>query len=175
MLQGRASAPLMRRQRCCGAPAIARRWVARTRAPKLVVATQTRVVEAAVDVEGTWVPSVPTLAVVPTADEDLWRLAAAVLSPAATAWFARRSAGTGLDRGALKVTGPDLAALPLPTDEAAWGAAAVALQAFVASPAPGALDAYLDAAAEAYAVAPAVTAWWRSRAGSAVRTGVTAD
>ena len=98
------------------APTIARRWVARTRVPKLVVATQTRVVEAAVDVEGVWVPSVPTLAVLPTDTDELWRLAAAVLSPAATAWFARRSAGTGLDRGALKVTGPDLTDLPLPTD-----------------------------------------------------------
>ncbi len=171
----RWTAPVVDLARLADAPAVARRWVARTRAPKLVVATQTRVVEAAVDVEGTWVPSVPTLAVVPTADEDLWRLAAAVLSPAATAWFARRSAGTGLDRGALKVTGPDLTALPLPNDGAAWDAAVVALRAFVASPAPGALDAYLDAAAGAYGVAPAVTAWWRSRAGSAVRTGVTAD
>ena len=156
------------------APTIARRWVARTRVPKLVVATQTRVVEAAVDVEGVWVPSVPTLAVLPTDTDELWRLAAAVLSPAATAWFARRSAGTGLDRGALKVTGPDLTDLPLPTDAIAWDTAALALRAFVASPEPRALDAYLDAAARAYGVTPAVTAWWRSRAGSAVRFGVAA-
>ena len=102
--------------------------------PKLVVATQTRVVEAAVDVGGTWVPSVPTLAVMPADPGDLWHLAAAVLSPAATAWFARRSAGTGLDRGALKVAGPDLSALPLPGDAAAWDDAAAALQA--SSPRP---------------------------------------
>jgi hypothetical protein len=142
-------------------------------ASKLVVATQTRIVEAAVDVEGTWVPSVPTLAVLPArgADiDDLWRLAAAVLSPAATAWLARRSAGTGLDRGALKVAAPDLVALPLPGDAQAWDAAAVALRAFVDSPAAAALDAYLDAAADAYGVSPLVTAWWRSRAGTAVRT-----
>jgi hypothetical protein len=114
------------------APPVAQRWVARTRAPKLVVATQTRVVEAAVDVGGTWVPSVPTIAVVPTDPDDLWRLAAAVLSPAATAWLVRRSAGTGLDRGALKVAGPDLVALPLPSNGAAWDAAATALRALVA-------------------------------------------
>ena len=174
-------APVVDRERLEGAPPIARRWVARTRVPKLVVATQTRIVEAAVDVGGTWVPSVPTLAVIPasgpgdngTDPDELWRLAAAVLSPAATAWLARRSAGTGLDRGALKVAGPDLVALPLPGDAAAWDAAAVALRAFVDAPVAGALDAYLDAAARAYGVSPLVTAWWRGRAGTAVRTGGT--
>ena len=171
----RWTAPVVDLRRLAEAPAIARRWVERTRAPKLVVATQTRVVEAAVDVGGTWVPSVPTLAVMPADAGDLWHLAAAVLSPAATAWFARRSAGTGLDRGALKVAGPDLSALPLPGDAAAWDDAAAALQAFVAAPDQGSLDVYLDAAATAYDVGPAVTAWWRDRAGSAVRTGVTSD
>ena len=94
--------------------------MARCRGPKLVVATQTRVVEAAVDAAGTWVPSVPALAVVPHDPDDLWRLAAAVLAPAATAWLAHRSVGTALDRRALKVAEPDLAALPLPVDAAAW-------------------------------------------------------
>lgn len=153
------------------APPVAQRWVERTRAPKLVVATQTRVVEAAVDVGGTWVPSVPTLAVVPTDGDDLWRLAAAVLSPAATAWLVRRAAGTGLDRGALKVAGPDLAALPLPVDGEAWDAAADSLRAFVAAPSPAALDAYLDSARRAYRAPDALTAWWRHHAGTAVRVG----
>src|SRR5690606_12549856 len=80
------------------APAAARRGVERSGGPKLVVASQTRVVEAAVDEEGSWVPSVPALAVLPADPADLWLVAAAVLSPAATAWLARRSAGTALDR-----------------------------------------------------------------------------
>jgi hypothetical protein len=167
----RWAAPVVDLARLQAAPPIARRWVARTRVPKLVVATQTRVVEAAVDVDGTWVPSVPTLAVLPTDPDDLWHLGAAVLSPAATAWLARRSAGTGLERGALKVAGPDLVALPLPADTAAWDAAATALRSFVRAPDPPTLEAYLDAAARAYGVGAAVTAWWRARAGTAVRTG----
>lgn len=152
-----------------GAPPAARRWVERTRGPKLVVATQTRVVEATVDVEGTWVPSVPALAVVPHDPGDLWRLAAAVLSPAASAWLARRGAGTGLDRASLKVAGPDLAELPLPVDACAWDAAAVALERYVAAPGPDALATYLDAAARAYGTAAEVSAWWRGLSGTAVR------
>jgi hypothetical protein len=165
-------APVVDRSRLATvAPRAARRWVERTRVPKLVVATQTRVVEAAVDHEGAWVPSVPALAVVPADPDDMWRLAAALLSPAATAWLARRAAGTGLERGALKVAGPDLAALPLPADQACWDAAALALRGLVAAPGPAALDAYLVAIAQAYGVPGSLTAWWRGRAGTAVRHG----
>jgi hypothetical protein len=137
----------------------ARRWVDRTRGPKIVVANQTRVVEAAVDRAGTWVPSVPALAVVPHAPGDLWRLAAAVLSPAATAWLARRAAGTALDRRALRVAAPHLATLPLPADAAAWDAAAAALRRVGDD--PGAREEYLAAAGAAYG-APELAAWWRS-------------
>jgi N-6 DNA Methylase len=150
-------------------PPVAQRWVARCRAPKLVVGTQTRVVEAAVDAVGLWVPSVPALAVVPHDLGEVWRLAAAVLAPAATAWLAHRSVGTALDRAALKVAKPDLAALPLPTDAGAWDAATTALRAYASEPGEGRLDRYLAAAETAYGTAPELTAWWRARAGTAVR------
>jgi hypothetical protein len=160
------------------APPIARRWVERTRVPKLVVATQTRVVEAGVDAEGMWVPSVPALAVLPSsagtaggAEVGLWHLAAALLSPAATAWLVRRAAGTGLERGALKVAAPDLAALPLPADRGAWDAAAGALAAYLAGPGEEALAAYLDAIEGAYGTPASLSRWWRQRAGTVVRTG----
>ena len=170
-------APVVDAGRLAGAPPAARRWVERTRQPKLVVATQTRVVEAAVDTGGRWVPSVPALAVLPDADSPVgvWHLAAAVLSPAATAWLARRSAGTGLERGALKVAAPDLAALPLPEEGEAWDAAAAALATFAAGPtAPGAgalLDRYLGAVAAAYGTAAPLDRWWRRRAGTVVQAG----
>ena len=120
----RWEAPVVDLDRLSGAPPVAQRWVARYRAPKLVVASQTRVVEAAVDPAGDWVPSVPALAVVPHDPDDLWRLAAALLAPAASAWLAHRSGGTALDGRAIKVAKPDLAALPLPGDPTAWDAAA---------------------------------------------------
>jgi hypothetical protein len=143
----------------------ARRWVDRTRRPKLVVATQTRVVEVAVDEGGTWVPSVPALAVVPADPgdpDDLWALAAALASPAATAWLLRRAPGAALGRGALKVAARDLAELPLPTDAGAWADATAAFRAG----APG-LDAFTAAAAAAYGSPPDLVAWWRERLGAA--------
>src|SRR5690606_24013222 len=70
-------------------------WVAATSGPKVVVATQTRVGEAAVDETGSWVPSTPTIAVrgiddtagsVPgdTEIDRLWALAAVICSPLGT-------------------------------------------------------------------------------------------
>ena len=116
-----------------GAPAV-RRWRARTDRPKILVATQTRVVEPVVDEGGGWIPSVPVIAVVPHDPADLWPLAAALAAPAATAWLLRRAPGAALSRRALKIAGPDLAGLPLPTDAAAWAAATAAFRALVAAP-----------------------------------------
>jgi hypothetical protein len=145
-----------------GAPAV-RRWVARAQAPKLVVANQTRVAELAVDTAGIWVPSVPALSVVPRDPADLWRLAAAVASPAATAWLLRRAPGTALARDALKVAAPDLLALPLPADDAAWEQAADAARTYSARPSAAARDRFALAAATAYGTPDSLTAWWSSR------------
>lgn len=153
----------------------ARAWAARTARPKLLVATQTRVVELAVDEGGGWVPSVPVIAVVPHDPDDLWRLAAALGSPAATVWLSRRTPGVALARGALKVSAGDLAALPLPAEDEPWAAAADALRAYATATAvcPGAdvtaaVDAYADAAAAAYRSPPEVVAWWRDRLDAAI-------
>ena len=145
----------------------ARRWVERARVPKLLVATQTRVVEAAVDPVGSWVPSVPVVAVVPHDPADLWRVAAAVASPAATAWLLGRAPGTALARDAIKVAAPDLLALPVPAEREAWDEAAAAARAVTTGPAsesPAARDQFLAAATAAYATAPSLTDWWRARA-----------
>jgi hypothetical protein len=147
-----------------GGPA-ARRWVERARVPKLLVAAQTRVVEPVVDAPGTWVPSVPVLSVVPHDPADLWRLAAAVASPTATAWLLGRAPGTALARGALKVAAPDLLALPLPVDRGAWDDAGAAASELAAGPSsPAARDRFLEAVTVAYGAPPTVTAWWRERA-----------
>ena len=147
-----------------GAPA-ARRWVERARVPKLLVAAQTRVVEPVVDAAGSWVPSVPVLSVVPHDPADLWRLAAAVASPAATAWLLGRAPGTALARGALKVAAADLLGLPLPVDRGAWDDAAAAVRELAAGPSsPAPRDRFLEAVTDAYGAPPTVTAWWRERA-----------
>ena len=69
-------------------PSIAR-WVQSQLVPKLVIATQTRVLEVAVDDDGCFVPSTPVIAV-HAPPERLWHLAAALGAPPITALaFAR--------------------------------------------------------------------------------------
>lgn len=105
--------------------------------PKVLVATQTRVIEAVVDVDGSAWPSVPVISVLPlleTTDAglleaELWKLAAAVMAPPAVVWMAQRAAGTGRSASALRITATLVQGLPLPVDDAAWCGAAEALRA----------------------------------------------
>ncbi|MCU1352750.1 MAG: hypothetical protein JWM05_1959, partial [Acidimicrobiales bacterium] len=144
--------PALRR----GEPGVAR-WVDDRLVPKVVVASQTRVGEAAVDARGRWVPSVPLVAVV-AAPERLWDVAALVASPPIAALAMARSAGAALSDGALKLSARQILDLPLPADEGAWQRGTAALQA-------GDLDRFGEQMTLAYGLAaddPVVT-WWRSR------------
>lgn len=99
-------------------------WVRARLVPKVLVATQTKVLEAVVDEQGAWLPVVPLLTVTPRAGVDagvdLWMLAAAIASPVATAEAARVSYGTALGANAIKLSAKQLLALPLPVDREAW-------------------------------------------------------
>jgi hypothetical protein len=107
-------------------------WADARLRPKVVVATQTPVVEAAVDEDGSWWPSVPVISVVPVVErprvEELWMLAAALSAPPVTAWLAERTSGTALAARALRVTARLVAAVPLPVDDRQWSAGAEALR-----------------------------------------------
>jgi hypothetical protein len=139
-------------------------WLGAVLAPKLVVASQTKVLEAAADPHGRWVPSTPSISVVPGDPDDLGRLLAAVCSPPASAWVARQAAGTALSVDTIRVTRAMLEALPLPSDPSAWDEAAAALAA-------GDLDAYSTAAVAMYGLgrreAKELLGWWRPRARTA--------
>ena len=100
-------------------------WAQRRLVPKVLVATQTRVLEACVDRDGSWLPSVPVLTVVPTGGFDLDLLGAAICSPVASAWAAAHFTGAGLSSAALKVSARQLLALPLP--DRPWDAAVALL------------------------------------------------
>jgi hypothetical protein len=146
-------------------------WARARLAPKVVLATQTRVVEAAVDAGGRWLPSTPLLTLAAPV-ERLWHVAAVLLSPAVTAWALRHWGGTALSDGAFRL-GPDqVRAVPTPAGRAAWDEAADAVrrasQAGVDADGEAARRRWLLAAAEAstraYGVAdPAVVAWWAAR------------
>lgn len=154
-------------------------WLRVTGVPKLVVATQTRVGEAAVDIDGSWVPGTPLVAVLPRLPgrldlmasedpldvveslqpldlvEELWRLAAVVCSPVGSAVALAQTAGSGRARHTIRPRVDTVEALPLPVDLQAWDEGAAALRARDQA-------AFAEAMAAAYAVAdPApLTDWW---------------
>lgn len=147
-------------------------WAQRQLVPKVLVASQTRMLEAVVDEAGAWLPSVPVLTVVAPA-ERLWHAAAAVLSPSVAAAAATAHGGTALSPGSVRVTAPLLRDVPLPVDATAWddGAAAAeeAQRAATAGDEPAwraALDRLGDAMVAAHAVAAAdrraLLTWWRA-------------
>jgi hypothetical protein len=92
------------------------RWVRRVRRPKVVVASQTKVLEAAVDRAGSWLPAPPVVSVIPHLPEQLSRVGALLSAPPVSAWVAQRMAGAALSPGSLRVTGPLVASIPLPND-----------------------------------------------------------
>jgi SAM-dependent methyltransferase len=145
-------------------PSVASWFRARLR-PKVLVAPQTRVVEAAVDADGSFLPATPLVAVEPRTDVDdpdlvLWRVAAALSAPPVTAWALALTAGTARSRQALKLSARQVAAVPLPTDRVTWTAAAEALRAGVP------VAALAEDLTVAYGLRPddPVVAWYRSRA-----------
>lgn len=102
------------------------RWVLERLVPKVLVATQSRVIEIIVDEQGVLIPSVPVIAV-QAAPGRLWHLAAALLSPALSADALVRHAGTALSEDAIKLSARAVLGLPSPRPGAAWDHAARAL------------------------------------------------
>lgn len=97
-------------------------WARDRLVPKVLVATQTRVLEAVVDRTGVVLPSVPVITVVPHTDDagSLDRLGALLTSPPITLLASQRHLGAGRNRHALKLRAAEVLDLPLPVDEAAW-------------------------------------------------------
>ena len=113
--------------------------------PKVLVATQTNVIEAVLDRAGDWVPMTPIISVMPiapvpsptglldtqpvdtqpvdTQPVDAAHLEAALLAPAATAWAMRQFGGGAMSSGGLKLAARQVAQIPLPRDRGAWDAA----------------------------------------------------
>jgi hypothetical protein len=138
------------------------RWIAQRLVPKVVVATQTRVVEAAVDSDGTWVPSTPVIAV-HAAEPVLWRVASALTAPGVSAWARRRHTGAALHSDAIKLSARQVLDVPLPVDAAAWEQGAEALAA------GRILDAG-EAMSRAYRTADEVFTWWQGRLPASLRS-----
>lgn len=95
-------------------------WLDARLVPKVLVATQTRVIEAFVDEAGAYAPLVPLISVYPKPGTDLWRMAAAIASPVVAARALAMYAGSALGAGAIKLSAKQLLAMPLPTDGRLW-------------------------------------------------------
>jgi hypothetical protein len=89
-------------------------WSALRLVPKVLVANQTRIVEAVADPDGEFLPSVPVLTVLPHPSTDLWQIAALLTSAVASVWVAHRGAGAGLSATAIRLSPPALASIPWP-------------------------------------------------------------
>jgi len=141
--------------------------------PKVLVASQTRVIEAIVDELGMAVGLTPVITVTPLVEADLWRLAAVLLSPLASVWARRQAAGSGLSREAVRLSTTVVGSLPLPSASfVAWTAAADVLAAGTTDTSGSGVGAArretLLAAAhlmqEAYGLPDhSVFAWWESQ------------
>ncbi len=103
------------------------RWAADRLVPKVLIANQTRIIEAVADPDGTMLPGVPVVAAYPatgtsglsdtTASGVAWEIAAVLTSPVASAWAWHRVAGTGLSAASIRLGPVVLGELPWPTGD----------------------------------------------------------
>jgi hypothetical protein len=142
-------------------------WAAARRVPKVLVATQTKVLEAVADPNGTWLTTTPTITVTPRDPAQLWRVAAVLLGPPASAWALTHYGATALAAGAVKLSARQVLAIPLPVHEDAWDEAARHVADAHAAPDAHGARALLELAGRAmvraYEGDAALYTWWRER------------
>jgi len=109
-------------------------WAQSRLIPKVVLATQTKVLETLVDEQGIYLPSIPLISVVPSQSEMLWHLASALASPPLAALAATRYLGSALAIDAIKLSAAQVRDLPLPPVGSSWDAAARAFRSAQAEP-----------------------------------------
>ncbi|MFA9565716.1 MAG: hypothetical protein ACERLM_13565, partial [Acidimicrobiales bacterium] len=148
-------------------------WVDARCRPKVLVASQTRIIEAVADAAGNLVPSVPVVSVEPEDPADLWRVAAALLSPAASAWMLHHRAGSGLSADTIRVSARSVTGVPLPSDRARWDDAAALVEQWHEDPGDReVLRRYARTATEAYELGESdvddLCSWWMQHIGRSI-------
>lgn len=96
------------------------RWASARLRPKLLLATQTRVLEVAPDAAGEALPVTPLISVAPRSRGDLWLLGAALASPVLSALAARVGAGSAMTHHAIKLSASQVRELPVPRRGKTW-------------------------------------------------------
>lgn len=143
-------------------------WARARLRPKLMVATQSKVIEAAADPEGSALNTVPTLTVTPKRPEDLWRLLAVLLAPPLSALAWSQTFGAALSAQAIKLSASQLLRLPLPAHPGPWAAGAAAAREAQEASGPEARRAALLRCGAAMCAAYGLPAeptlgWWAAR------------
>jgi SAM-dependent methyltransferase len=87
------------------------KWARQRLVPKILIANQTRRIEAVIDRDGEWLPSVP---VITCTTDRLDDVATVLHSDAATDWVRYHAAGSGLSATSVRLTARLLASIPLP-------------------------------------------------------------
>jgi SAM-dependent methyltransferase len=95
---------------------VLQRWADQRLVPKILIANQTRRIEAVIDRDGMWLPSVP---VITCTTDRLDDVAEVLHSDAATEWVRYHAAGSGLSATSVRLTARLLASIPLPATMAA--------------------------------------------------------
>jgi hypothetical protein len=132
-------------------------WYRARQVPKVLVATQSQVVEAAADTVGDLLPLTPVISVEPLSEVEIHRIAAVLSSPVATRWAVDRASGRGLSQRALRLTARDCQEMPWPADHAGLDRAAGLLQ-------DGDLVSYAHVVTEAYGLpSEPLVRWWLAR------------
>lgn len=88
-------------------------WLRRSAVPKWVVASQSRIIEAAPDPDGSLVGITPTVQVLPHRLNDFDLVGATLSGPTAAALLWQRCGGSGMSGNALRVSAAELARLPI--------------------------------------------------------------
>jgi hypothetical protein len=134
------------------------RWAQRKLVPKVLVANQTRILEAVADRRGAWLPGVPVNTVTPTDRVSVDEIAAVITSPVASVLAWQLAAGTGLSTTSMRVGPALLAQLPWPAGDLAAATGALA---------DGDAECCGRAVMEAYAMDrrtdEPMVAWWLSQ------------
>lgn len=103
-------------------------WITSRLVPKVLLATQTKVIEVYVDDLGELVPSIPLITITARSPDHLWLIAAAAASPVTSVWSLRSFAGAALNADAIKLSAKQVARIPLPQDRKVWSEAAKLLE-----------------------------------------------
>ena len=141
-------------------------WVKDRLRPKVLVATQTKILEVLPDPEGLLVPSTPVVSV-ECDQENIWLIAAALSSPAVSAGAFARAAGAAMSSDTLKLSATQVEQIPLPEKTLHWeqGAGQVKDAYFTHSSSSwlASLEELGQEMTKAYCSEKDVLEWWHNR------------